>query len=100
MPQSALSAPLRRWGLAAWYGAAQVLFGVDLQVGRGEVVALMGRNGAGKSTTLKAIVGLEVRREIQQGGQLRFLGATLRAARPPGGAHGWAMYRRAANSPT
>ena len=37
-------------GLAAWYGAAQILFDVDLQVRRGEVVALMGRNGAGKST--------------------------------------------------
>jgi branched-chain amino acid transport system ATP-binding protein len=44
--------------LSAWYGAAQVLFGVDVQVGRGEVVALMGRNGAGKSTTMKAIIGL------------------------------------------
>jgi ABC-type branched-chain amino acid transport systems, ATPase component len=69
-------------GLAAWYGAAQVLFGVDLQVGRGEVVALMGRNGAGKSTTLKAIVGLEVRREIQQGGQLRFLGRDIARSAP------------------
>lgn len=45
-------------GLEAWYGAAQVLFGLDLAVGRGEVVALMGRNGAGKSTTLKSIIGL------------------------------------------
>jgi len=44
-------------GLAAWYGAAQILFDVDLQVRRGEVVALMGRNGAGKSTTLKALIG-------------------------------------------
>ena len=44
--------------LAAWYGAAQILFDVDLQVHRGEVVALMGRNGAGKSTTLKAIMGM------------------------------------------
>ena len=82
-PQSALSAPLLQvQGLAAWYGAAQVLFGVDLQVGRGEVVALMGRNGAGKSTTLKAIVGLEVRREIQQGGQLRFLGRDIARSAP------------------
>ena len=45
-------------GLDAWYGRAQVLFGVDLEVGDGEVVALMGRNGAGKSTTMKAIMGL------------------------------------------
>jgi branched-chain amino acid transport system ATP-binding protein len=44
--------------LAARYGLAQVLFGVSLDVRRGEVVALMGRNGAGKSTTLKAIMGL------------------------------------------
>jgi len=44
--------------LRAWYGRAQVLFGVALEVGAGEVVALMGRNGAGKSTTLKSIVGL------------------------------------------
>ena len=45
-------------GLSAAYGHAQVLFGVDLQLRAGEVVALMGRNGAGKSTTLKAIMGI------------------------------------------
>jgi branched-chain amino acid transport system ATP-binding protein len=44
--------------LAAAYGRAQVLFGVSLALQRGEVVALVGRNGAGKSTTLKAILGL------------------------------------------
>jgi branched-chain amino acid transport system ATP-binding protein len=44
--------------LRARYGRAQVLFGVSLEVRRGEVVALMGRNGAGKSTTLKSIMGL------------------------------------------
>lgn len=44
--------------LQAWYGRAHILMGVDLQVGRGEVVALMGRNGAGKTTTMKAIIGL------------------------------------------
>jgi len=48
--------------LCAWYGAAQILYDVTLTVGRGEVVALMGRNGAGKSTTLKAIMGLLARR--------------------------------------
>src|SRR6478672_4593167 len=45
-------------GLDAAYGLAQILFNVSLSVARGEIVALMGRNGAGKSTTLKAIMGL------------------------------------------
>lgn len=45
-------------GLVARYGLAQVLFGVSLTLDAGEVVALMGRNGAGKSTTLKAIMAL------------------------------------------
>jgi branched-chain amino acid transport system ATP-binding protein len=45
-------------GLRAGYGPAEILFGVSLQLARGEVAALMGRNGAGKSTTLKAIMGL------------------------------------------
>ena len=48
--------------LDAGYGRAQVLFGIDLEVNAGEVVALLGRNGAGKSTTLKAIMGLVPRR--------------------------------------
>jgi branched-chain amino acid transport system ATP-binding protein len=45
-------------GLDAAYGQAQILFDVSLTLARGETVALMGRNGAGKSTTLKAIMGL------------------------------------------
>ena len=45
-------------GLAGGYGRARVLFGVDLELRAGEVVALLGRNGAGKSTTLKAVMGL------------------------------------------
>ena len=48
--------------LNAWYGAAQVLYDVAFTIGRGEVVALMGRNGAGKSTTMKAVMGLLARR--------------------------------------
>jgi len=48
--------------LCAWYGRAQILYDIDLEVAPGEVVALMGRNGAGKSTTMKAIVGLLERR--------------------------------------
>lgn len=54
-------------GLDAWYGAAQVLFGASLTVGRGEAVALVGRNGAGKSTTLKAIMGMVQRRAARLG---------------------------------
>jgi len=65
-------------GLQAWYGAAHILFGLDLDVGRGEVVALMGRNGAGKSTTFKAIMGLLARRQ----GSVRFLGHDLMRRQP------------------
>ena len=85
--------------LCAWYGAAQILFDLSFQVGRGEVVALMGRNGAGKSTTMKAVMGL-----IASGsGTVRFLAArTFRASsrsRSRGAA--WASRRRtAASSPT
>ena len=49
---------LRVEGLDAAYGASQVLFGVKLEVERGDTLALMGRNGAGKSSTFKAIMGL------------------------------------------
>jgi len=64
--------------LSAWYGRAQILFDVTLEVRRGEVVALMGRNGAGKSTTLKAIMGLVERTE----GQTRYHGQLLRDLQP------------------
>jgi len=53
-----MSPLLRVSGLSASYGHSQALFGVDLSIGRGEVVALLGRNGMGKSTTIKAICGL------------------------------------------
>jgi branched-chain amino acid transport system ATP-binding protein len=64
--------------LCAWYGAAQILYDVDLQVNRGEVVALMGRNGAGKSTTLKALMGLLAKRK----GVITFLGQDVSKAEP------------------
>jgi branched-chain amino acid transport system ATP-binding protein len=63
-------------GLHAWYGAAHILHGVSLTVGRGEVVALMGRNGAGKSTTLKTIAGLVERRD----GKALFMGQDISRA--------------------
>jgi branched-chain amino acid transport system ATP-binding protein len=59
--------------LSAWYGAAQILFGLDLQVRRGEVVAVMGRNGAGKSTTFLTLMGMLERRE----GLVRFMGQDI-----------------------
>jgi len=65
-------------GLNAWYGAAQILFGVGLEVRRGEVVALMGRNGAGKSTTLKATMGMLARRS----GTVQFMGRDIACAEP------------------
>jgi branched-chain amino acid transport system ATP-binding protein len=67
-------------GLRAGYGPAEVLFGVELHLSRGEVAALMGRNGAGKSTTLKAIMGLLTPR----GGSVRFAGSEIA---------GWAPFR-------
>src|SRR6202008_3255046 len=45
-------------GIHTYYGKSHILHGVSLSVGRAEVVGLLGRNGVGKSTTLKAIVGL------------------------------------------
>ena len=54
--------------LNAWYGAAHILFDIAFQVGRGEVVALMGRNGAGKSTTIRTIMGLVT----QKSGSVKF----------------------------
>jgi branched-chain amino acid transport system ATP-binding protein len=74
-----MNAPLLKVAnLNAYYGRAHILFDVSLELGRGEVVALMGRNGAGKSTTMKAIMGLTARRE----GTVHFDGADI-AALPP-----------------
>jgi branched-chain amino acid transport system ATP-binding protein len=49
---------LRVSGLHAYYGESHVLHGVDCHVGRGEVVTLLGRNGAGRTTTMRALLGL------------------------------------------
>src|SRR5260221_8554294 len=54
-------------GVSAGYGRARVLFDVSLKIEPGEVVMLAGRNGAGKSTTLKAVMGL-----VERGGEIRF----------------------------
>ena len=59
--------------LSAWYGGAHILFDISLQVRPGEVVALMGRNGAGKSTTLKTVMGMVEKRR----GQVQFMGRDI-----------------------
>ena len=64
--------------LEAWYGESHVLHGVGLDIRPGEVVTLLGRNGAGKTSTLRAIMGLTGRRS----GSIRFEGRELIAARP------------------
>jgi branched-chain amino acid transport system ATP-binding protein len=58
--------------LHAHYGPSHVLHGVDLTVGEGEIVALLGRNGSGRSTTAKAIMGL-----VQAQGEMTFRGQSL-----------------------
>jgi branched-chain amino acid transport system ATP-binding protein len=69
-----MSAPaeelLRLADVHAWYGESHILHGVDLTVRRGEVVTLLGRNGAGRTTTLRAILGLTGKRtgSIKVGG--------------------------------
>jgi branched-chain amino acid transport system ATP-binding protein len=60
-------------GLNAWYGESHVLHGVDLTVGRGETVTLLGRNGVGKTTTLRAIMGIVRKRT----GTIRFDGTDM-----------------------
>jgi branched-chain amino acid transport system ATP-binding protein len=66
--------------LNVWYGESHVLHGIDLDVHAGEVVTLLGRNGAGKSTTLKSIMGLIGHRT----GSIRFQGEELIAQRGQG----------------
>jgi branched-chain amino acid transport system ATP-binding protein len=69
---------LRVDGLHAHYGKSHVLRGVSLQVGRGEVVSLLGRNGSGRSTTLKALMGLVP----PSAGRIELAGRALAGAPP------------------
>ncbi len=65
-------------GLESFYGASQALFGVELAVAEGEVVALMGRNGMGKTTTIRSVLGL-VR---PRGGSIRVAGREVGGLSP------------------
>lgn len=64
-------------GVNAWYGLSHILQGVDLEVGRGEVVAVLGRNGVGRSTMCKAIMGI-----VTRTGSIRVDGAEMGQAKP------------------
>ncbi len=64
-------------GLHAFYGKSHVLHGVTLEVGRGEIVSLLGRNGAGRSTALKAIMGL-----ARAEGSVKFKGEEIAGMKP------------------
>ena len=67
-----MSAMLEVRGLNAFYDQSHILHGVDLDVGPGEIVSLLGRNGAGRSSTLKALMGM-----IRSSGSVRFNGTQL-----------------------
>lgn len=59
-------------GLNAWYGKSHILRGVDFEVGEGEIVSLLGRNGVGRSTTVKTIMG-----EVEPTGSILFKGQQI-----------------------
>ncbi len=65
-------------GVHAWYGSSHVLHGIDLQIGRGQSVGLLGRNGMGKSTLIRSLLG-HVR---QRQGSIRLFGRDASQARP------------------
>jgi branched-chain amino acid transport system ATP-binding protein len=65
-------------GLEAWYGESHVLHGVDIDIREGEVVTLLGRNGAGKTSTLRSVMGLVPRRS----GSIKYEGKEFVNARP------------------
>jgi branched-chain amino acid transport system ATP-binding protein len=76
---NAATAPLLEVrGLHAFYGESHVLHGVDFEVREGELVTLLGRNGAGRTSTLRALMGLVGRRH----GRLRFAGQDISSAPP------------------
>ena len=63
--------------LHAFYGKSHVLHGVEFEVGEGEIVALLGRNGSGRSTTAKAIMGM-----VEAHGGVAFKGQAIQGRKP------------------
>ena len=73
-----MTALLEIYGLEVAYGSSQVLFGIDLTMAEGEAATLLGRNGMGKTTTLRALCGLEP----VKAGRIRFAGEDIAGWRP------------------
>ncbi|MEO6320048.1 MAG: ABC transporter ATP-binding protein [Polaromonas sp.] len=65
-------------GIHAWYGSSHVLHGIDLQIARGETIGLLGRNGMGKSTLIRTLLGHVTQRD----GQINFFGQDASRAKP------------------
>ena len=75
-----MSAPLiiDAQGIQAWYGSSHILHGIDFKLARGETVGLLGRNGMGKSTLIRTLLGHVPQRQ----GEIRFFGADRSRAKP------------------
>jgi len=69
---------LQAQGIHAWYGSSHVLHGIDLQIGRGQTVGLLGRNGMGKSTLIRTVLGHVTQRE----GDIHLFGQDCSRAKP------------------
>jgi len=65
-------------GMHAWYGSSHILHGIDLQIDRGETLALLGRNGMGKSTLIRSLLG----HVSQRDGRVYWLGQDMSKSRP------------------
>jgi branched-chain amino acid transport system ATP-binding protein len=65
-------------GVHAWYGSSHVLHGIDLTIGRGETIGLLGRNGMGKSTLIRTLLGHVTQRD----GRIHLFGQDMSRARP------------------
>jgi len=65
-------------GVHAWYGSSHVLHGVDMRLGRGQTLVLLGRNGMGKSTLIRTLLGHVAQRD----GQIQLFGKDMSKARP------------------
>jgi branched-chain amino acid transport system ATP-binding protein len=65
-------------GIHAWYGSSHVLHGIDITIGRGETVGLLGRNGMGKSTLIRTLLGHVTQRD----GRIHFFGQDLSRGKP------------------